>query len=73
MPFIYFVEDEKGNVRCDTGTSCTEGENLPYRKCCTINFLSFVRRQANKGSDSLEPKLRTHELHAADPQRSNGG
>ena len=25
MPFQYFVQDEKGNLRRDTGTSCIKG------------------------------------------------
>jgi hypothetical protein len=38
VPFLSFVQDEKGNFRCVTGTSCIVGENLPYRKCCTTDL-----------------------------------
>jgi hypothetical protein len=30
-----FVQDEKGNLCRETGSSYAKRENLPYRKCCT--------------------------------------
>jgi hypothetical protein len=58
IPFQYFVQDEKGNFRCDTGISSTVGENLPYRKLCTTHFfLALVSTHSEHDhSDSLRGK-----------------
>src|ERR1700737_967935 len=39
LPFLNFVQDEKGNFRRGNGSSYAERENLPYRKCCTTVFV----------------------------------